>query len=54
MHRRLAKKEAREPGIADSLAVYDRAEQPPGTSLSMAEKVYRVKVVENALRAGIL
>ena len=50
---RLAKKEARERDIADSLVAYDKAEQPAGTSVSMAERVYRVKVVENFLRAGI-
>jgi len=50
---RLAKKEARECDIADSLVVYDKAEQLAGTSVSLAERVYRVKVVENFLRAGI-
>ena len=50
---RLAKKEARERDIADSLVIYDKAEQPAGTSVSMSERVYRVKVVENFLKAGI-
>ena len=50
---RLAKKEARERDIADRLVVHDKEEQPAGTSVSMAERVYRVKVVENFLRAGI-
>ena len=49
---RLAKKEARERDIAHSLVVYDKTEES-GTSVSMAERVYRVKVVENFLRAGI-
>ena len=49
---RLAKKEARERDIAHSLVVYDKMEQS-GTSVSMAERVYQVKVVENFLRAGI-
>lgn len=50
---RLAKKEARERDIADSLVIYDKTEQPAGTSVSMSERVYRVKVVENFLKAGI-
>jgi len=50
---RLAKKDARECDIADSLVVYDKAEQPAGTSVSLGERVYWVKVVENLLRAGI-
>ena len=50
---RLARKEARERDIAQSLVAHDKEEQPAGTSVSMAERVYRVKVVENFLRAGI-
>ena len=37
---RLAKKEARECDIADSLVVFDNSEQPAGTSVSIAERVY--------------
>ena len=33
--------------------MYDKEETPVGTSISMAERVYRVKVVENFLKAGI-
>ena len=43
---RLAKKEAREREIAKSLVAHDKEEQPAGTSVSMAEKVYCVEVVE--------
>ena len=50
---RLAKKEARERDIAASLAIYDKAEKPAGTSVSMAERVHQVKVVKSLLRAGI-
>lgn len=49
----LAKKEARERDIAQYLSVYDKQEQPAGTSVTMEERVYRVKVVENFLKAGI-
>ena len=33
--------------------VYDKAEQPAGTSVSVGERVYWFKVVENFLRVGI-
>ena len=49
----LVRKEAREGDISNYLKKYDKEEQPAGTSLSMAERVYRVRVVENFLRAGI-
>ena len=45
---RLARKEARERDIAQSLVAHNKEEQPAGTSVSMAERVYRVKVVENS------
>ena len=50
---RLAKKQARERDTTDSLVVYDKAEQPAGMSVSIAERVFRVKVVKNFLRTGI-
>ena len=50
---KLAKKEARERDIADCLVAYDKLEKPAGTSVSMAERVYRVEVVEYFLKAGI-
>ena len=50
---RVEKKEARERDIADALAVHNKSEQPAGKYVSMLERVYQVKVVENFLKAGI-
>ena len=50
---KLAKKEARERDIADCFVAYDKLEKPAGISDSMAERVYRVKVVEYFLKDGI-
>ena len=50
---RLAKKEARERDIVQSLQAYDKEVEPAGSNVSMEQRVYRVKVVEQFLRAGI-
>ena len=50
---RLAKKEARERDIVQSLQAYDKEVEPASTNVSMEQRVYRVKVVEQFLRAGI-
>ena len=50
---RLAQKEARERDIVQSLQAYDKEVEPAGTNVSMEQRVYRVKVVEQFLRAGI-
>ena len=50
---RLAKKEARERDIVQSLQAYDKKVEPVGTNVSMGQRVYRVKVVEQLLRAEI-
>lgn len=49
----LSKKQARERDIAQNLIAYDKEAEPAGQSLSMEVRVYRTKVVENFLRAGI-
>ena len=50
---RLTRKEARERDIVQSLQAYDKEVEPAGTNVSMEQRVYRVKVVEQFLRAGI-
>ena len=35
------------------MAVHGKSKQPPEKHVSMSERVYRVKVVENFLKAGI-
>ena len=49
----LARKEARERDIASYLTQYHKEEHPAGTSVSMEEHVYRVRVVESFLGAGV-
>ena len=50
---KLSRKEARERDIAESLRSYDKEVQPAGTQVSMEERVFRLRVVEEFLRAGI-
>ena len=50
---RLTRKEARKCDIVQSLQAYDKEVEPAGTNVSMEQRVYRVKVVEQFLRAGI-
>ena len=50
---KLAQKDAKERDIAESLKAYDREVQPAGTSVAMEVRVYRAKVVEYFLQAGI-
>ena len=50
---KLARKEARERDIIQSLQAYDKNVEPAGANVSMEQRVYRVKVVEQFLRAGI-
>lgn len=50
---RLSRKEARERDIAQNLLTFDKEVEPAGQALSMEVRVYRTKVVENFLRAGI-
>lgn len=50
---RLEKKEARERDIAKSLEEYDNQFHPKGESLSLAHRVYRVKVIRSFMKAGV-
>ena len=50
---KLARKEARERNIVESLHAYDKRVGPAGVNVSMEQRVYRVKVVEQFLKAGI-
>ena len=50
---RLEKKEARERDIAKSLEDYDNQFHPKGESLSVAHRVYRVKVVRSFMKARV-
>ena len=50
---RLEKKEARERDIAKSLEEYDNQFHPKGESLSLAHRVYRVKVIGSFMKAGV-
>ena len=49
----LEKKEARERDIAKSLEEYNNQFNPEGESLSVAYRVYRVKVVRSFMKAGV-
>ena len=49
----VAQKKAKEHDIAESLKAYDKEVHPAGTHISMEERVYRTRVVEGFLRAGI-
>ena len=51
--RKLAEKEARERDIASYLKKVDKQEPAAGSLVSMEERVYRVRVVEAFLSAGI-
>ena len=50
---RLEKKEARERDIAKSLEEYDNQFHPKDESLSLAHRVYRVKVLRSFMKAGV-
>ena len=50
---KLARKEARECDIVQSLQAFDKEVEPAGSNISMEQRVYHVKVVEHFLRAGI-
>ena len=50
---KLSKKTARERDIVESLRAYDKSVEPAGTSVSMEQRVHRMKVVEEFLKAGI-
>ena len=49
----LEKKEARKRDIAKSLEEYDNQFHPKGESLSVANRVYIVKVVRSFMKAGV-
>ena len=51
--KRLESKAAKERDLREVLQAYDREVQPAGTTVSMDERVYRAKVVEQFLQAGI-
>lgn len=50
---RLAVKESREQDIANVLIAYDNENHPKGETQSMAQRVYRFKVVRTFLKAGV-
>lgn len=50
---KLAVKERREKDIANVLIGYDNENHPKGETLSMAQRVYRFKVVRTFLKAGV-
>lgn len=50
---KLAREEAQERDIAQSLIAYDKEVEPAGQTVSMEMRVYHTKVVENFFRAGI-
>lgn len=50
---KLAREEAQEHDIAQSLIAYDKEVEQAGQTVSMEMRVYHTKVVENFLRAGI-
>ena len=50
---KLARKEARQRNIVESLHAYDKRVEPAGVNISIEQQVYRVKVVEWFLKAGI-
>ena len=50
---KLLHKEARERDISESLKSYDKEVKPSGTRIPMEERVFRVRVVEQFLQAGI-
>ena len=51
--RKLEAKKAKERDLTDFLQTYDKEVQPAGRQVSMEERVYRAKVVEQFLKAGI-
>ena len=50
---KLAVKESREQDIANVFKGYDNENHPKGETLSMAQRVYRFKVVRTFLKAGV-
>ena len=51
---KVVEKLARESDIAEVLVRYDNEKHPKGETLSMAQCVYRFKVVRTFLKAGVL
>ncbi len=51
--KKLESKAAKERDLTELLTSYDKEVQPSGTSVSMEDRVYRAKVVEQFLHAGI-
>ena len=51
--KRLDRKEAREQDIAQALKQYNSERHPRGETLLESQQVYRVKVVQTFLQAGV-
>lgn len=51
--KRLESKRAKERDLTELLKAYDKEAQPAGVQISMDERIYRAKVVEQFLKAGI-